>query len=51
MAKEALEDFQRFQADREVNKRGMLVYNAVAKAWERKQWRDVLVSHYMLSSL
>ena len=44
MFKEALEDFQRFQADREVNRRGVLVYNALSNTWVRKQWRDVVVS-------
>ena len=44
MFKEALEDFQRFQADREVNRRGVLVYNALSSTWVRKQWRDVVVS-------
>jgi len=44
MFKEALEDIQRFQADREVNKRGVLIYNAHSSAWVRKQWRDILVS-------
>lgn len=43
MAKEALEDFHRFQADREVNKRGILVFNPITNAWERRQWRDILV--------
>ena len=45
MFKEALEDIQRFQADREVNKRGVLVFNPVTNAWVRKQWRDVVVHH------
>lgn len=44
MFKEALEDIQRFQADREVNKRGVLIYNAHSSAWVRKQWRDIVVS-------
>ena len=43
MFKEALEDIQRFQADREVNRRGVLVYSAPASAWVRKQWRDIVV--------
>ena len=43
MFKEALEDIQRFQADREVNKRGVLVFNPVTNAWVRKQWRDIVV--------
>ena len=43
MFKEALEDIQRFQADREVNRRGVLVYSAPSNAWVRKQWRDILV--------
>jgi P-type E1-E2 ATPase len=50
MAKEALEDFHRFQADREVNKRAVLVYNPITKTWERKQWRDLLVSPPHLTS-
>ena len=45
MFKEALEDIQRFQADREVNKRGVLVFNPVTNAWVRKQWRDIVVHH------
>ena len=44
MFKEALEDFQRFQADREVNRRGVLVYSALSNTWVRKQWRDIVVS-------
>lgn len=53
MFKEALEDIQRFQADREVNRRGVLVYNALSSAWVRKQWRDILVSprYLLLTSL
>ena len=43
MFKEALEDIQRFQADREVNKRGVLVFNPAATIWVRKQWRDIVV--------
>ncbi|BDA43575.1 Phospholipid-transporting ATPase 10 [Coccomyxa sp. Obi] len=43
MAKEALEDFHRFQADREVNKRGVVVFNPISNTWERKQWRDIVV--------
>lgn len=50
MAKEALEDFRRFQADREVNKRGVLVFNPITNAWERKQWRDILVSWGLIAS-
>ena len=43
MFKEALEDIQRFQADREVNRRGVLVYSDPSNAWVRKQWRDIIV--------
>ena len=43
MFKEALEDIQRFQADREVNRRGVLAYSAPGNAWVRKQWRDIVV--------
>ena len=46
MFKEALEDIQRFQADREVNRRGVLVYSAPSTAWVRKQWRDIVVRFY-----
>ena len=43
MFKEALEDIQRFQADREVNRRGVLLFNPITNAWVRKQWRDIVV--------
>ena len=43
MGKEALEDFWRLQADREVNRRGILVFNPHTKQWEPRQWRTLEV--------
>ncbi len=43
MGKEALEDFRRLQADREVNRRGVLVFSPRSGEWEPRQWRDIVV--------
>jgi hypothetical protein len=43
MAKEALEDFKRRQADRVVNRRTVAVLNPATRAFELKRWRDIQV--------
>ncbi|KAK9829125.1 hypothetical protein WJX72_004020 [[Myrmecia] bisecta] len=43
MGKEALEDLRRYQADVEVNKRAMEVYDPASKAFVTRQWRDIKV--------
>lgn len=44
MAKEALEDFRRYQADKDVNNRLVEVYNTATKAFEKRKWQDVQAS-------
>ncbi len=43
MAKEALEDFKRRQADRVVNRRTVGVLNPATRFFESKRWRDIQV--------
>jgi hypothetical protein len=41
MVKEALEDFRRYQADRDVNNRKVEVYNVATGRFEKRAWRNL----------
>ena len=41
LIKEAIEDYKRYKADREVNNREVLVLNTATQAFEPKRWQDI----------
>ena len=43
LIKEAIEDYKRYKADREVNNREVQVLNPTSKAFETKAWKDIRV--------
>ena len=43
MIKEGIEDYKRYRQDVEVNKRGVEVFDAAARAFVSKTWADVRV--------
>lgn len=47
MIKEALEDFKRYRADKEVNARLVEVYDPQSHAFVKKRWEDTKVSIYV----
>ncbi len=43
MVKEAVEDFGRYRADKNLNTRMVSVYNPASSSFEQKQWRHIQV--------